>query len=54
MQMPEAWREEFVSSIPLKRFGKPEDVAYAVLYLASEEASFLTGTSINVDGGDGI
>ena len=53
-QAPEEWRTAFIKSIPLGRMAKPEDVAYAALYLASDEASFLTGTSINVDGGDGI
>jgi NAD(P)-dependent dehydrogenase (short-subunit alcohol dehydrogenase family) len=35
----------------LKRMGKPEEVAGAVLFLASEEASFITGTDLLVDGG---
>ena len=52
--MPEEWRKAFISSVPLQRLGKPEDVAYAALYLASDQSSFLTGISINVDGGDGI
>ncbi len=42
------------SIIPLGRLGKTEDVANAALYLASDESSMLTGTSINVDGGYGI
>jgi NAD(P)-dependent dehydrogenase (short-subunit alcohol dehydrogenase family) len=37
--------------IPLKRMGEPIDVAYAALYLASDEASFVTGTELVVDGG---
>lgn len=37
--------------VPLGRFGEPNDIADAVLFLASERASFLTGTSIDVDGG---
>lgn len=37
--------------IPLKRMGDPMDVAYAVLYLASSESSYLTGTDITIDGG---
>jgi 3-oxoacyl-[acyl-carrier protein] reductase len=38
-------------SIPLGRLGSPEDIASAVLYLASDEASYVTGTTIIVDGG---
>jgi 3-oxoacyl-[acyl-carrier protein] reductase len=41
-------------SIPLGRIAKPEDIAYAALYLASDESSMVTGASINVDGGRGI
>tara|TARA_Y100001934_G_C12037213_1_gene624268 strand:+ start:262 stop:696 length:435 start_codon:yes stop_codon:yes gene_type:complete len=37
--------------IPLKRLGRPEEVANAILFLASEEASFITGTELIVDGG---
>jgi NAD(P)-dependent dehydrogenase (short-subunit alcohol dehydrogenase family) len=37
--------------VPLKRHGKAEEVAYAVLFLASDEASFITGQTICVDGG---
>jgi len=43
-----------ISSIPLGRTAKPEDIAYAALYLASDESSMLTGTGINVDGGRSI
>ena len=42
------------ASMPLGRIAKPEDVAYAALYLASDEASLLTGTGIDVNGGRGI
>ncbi len=41
----------FAKDIPLKRFGTPEEVAYAVLYLASDESSYTTGSEIIVDGG---
>ena len=37
--------------IPMKRLGKPDDVAYAVLYLASDESAFVTGSEFKVDGG---
>jgi len=40
-----------LSTTPLRRFGKPEEVAAAVLFLASEEASFITGANIDVNGG---
>jgi len=36
---------------PLGRFGKPEEVAYAVSFLASDEAAFITGVVLTVDGG---
>jgi len=43
--------ERIAASIPLRRIGKPEDIAYCALYLASDEASWVTGTNIAVDGG---
>jgi meso-butanediol dehydrogenase/(S,S)-butanediol dehydrogenase/diacetyl reductase len=48
---PEALRERLRASVPLGRLGQPRDVACAVLYLASEEASFVTGVALPVDGG---
>ncbi len=48
---PVAARKAFESRQPLGRIGRPDDVAYAALYLASDEASFLTGSGLNVDGG---
>ena len=47
---PEA-REEQVQLTPLRRLGKPIEVAYGVLFLASDEASFNTGTELVIDGG---
>jgi 3-oxoacyl-[acyl-carrier protein] reductase len=37
--------------IPLKRYGRPEDIAHAVQFLASDLAAFVTGTVLHVDGG---
>ncbi len=44
-------KEEIAKTIPLKRMGSPTDVANVVKFLASEEASYITGQVINVDGG---
>jgi NAD(P)-dependent dehydrogenase (short-subunit alcohol dehydrogenase family) len=44
-------REELAAIAPLGRLGKPEDIASAVLYLASEESDWCTGQAISVDGG---
>ena len=43
--------EEIVSIVPLHRVGTPDEVASAVLYLASDEAAFITGQALSVDGG---
>jgi 3-oxoacyl-[acyl-carrier protein] reductase len=49
--LPETTREELAAGIALKRLGHAEDVASAVLYLASEEAGYVTGHTLNVSGG---
>lgn len=43
--------EKDISKYPLKRYGKPEEVAYAVIYLLSEASAWVTGTSLVIDGG---
>lgn len=49
--MENDYYDERISEIPLGRFGKPEDVAYAVLFLVSDESSYITGEAININGG---
>jgi len=55
--LPQAAVDEFAShvkaQVPMKRFGTPEEVGHAVLFLASPEASYITGVDLNVDGGMG-
>ena len=46
-----AMREDRMNRTPLGRLGRPEDVAYGALYLASDEASFVTGSELVIDGG---
>jgi NAD(P)-dependent dehydrogenase (short-subunit alcohol dehydrogenase family) len=49
-QNPEI-KQEFTSRIPLGRWGRVEEVGQLALYLCSEEAAFITGTDILIDGG---
>ena len=44
-------RDQRLSRIPLRRIGKVDDIAYGVLYLASDESSFVTGSELVIDGG---
>ena len=50
-QMPEKVIQMMSDKVPLKRWGKPEDVANAYTFLASDQASYITGSVLNVDGG---
>jgi NAD(P)-dependent dehydrogenase (short-subunit alcohol dehydrogenase family) len=55
--LPKEALDEFgkilLAGIPMKRFGQPEEIAAAVAFLASSDASFITGVEIDVDGGKG-
>jgi 3-oxoacyl-[acyl-carrier protein] reductase len=52
--LPDDVRERWVAGIPMGRTAVPEDVAAAILYLASDGAGFLTGVALDVDGGRSI
>ncbi len=49
--LPESFIEEEIKRIYLKRFAKPEEIAKAILFLASDDSSFITGSALVVDGG---
>ena len=49
--LPEQVKSEMVNAVPLSRMGKPEDVAAAVVYFASDASDYITGQTLHVDGG---
>ena len=50
-ELPENSKSTLLDRIPLGKIGKPEDIAYTALFLASKEANYITGQTITVDGG---
>lgn len=52
--LPEKVKETVLAQIPLRRIGRPDDIAEAVAFLASDRAAYITGQTIQVDGGMGI
>jgi len=50
-ELPEEQREALIKQIPLNRLGDPADIAAAVAFLASPAAAYITGETINVNGG---
>ncbi|OGF75170.1 hypothetical protein A3C77_03750 [Candidatus Giovannonibacteria bacterium RIFCSPHIGHO2_02_FULL_45_13] len=50
-QMSKEALDATLAGIPLKRIGRPEEVSAAVVFLASEEASYITGATFYIDGG---
>jgi len=50
-ELPEEVKQQMLARIPLARFGNPEDIAKTVSFLASDEAAYITGQTIQVDGG---
>jgi acetoacetyl-CoA reductase len=51
MAVPEEVRAKIVADIPTGRLGRPEEIAYAVSFLASEEAAWITGSNLDINGG---
>jgi 3-oxoacyl-[acyl-carrier protein] reductase len=49
--LPAAQREAYLAQIPVGRFGAAEEIANAVLFLASREAAYITGQTLHVNGG---
>jgi 3-oxoacyl-[acyl-carrier protein] reductase len=51
---PQAIKDAYAAAVPMRRMGKPEDVAEAVAFLASDEANFITGQKLSVNGGNSL
>ena len=50
-QLPQEVKDKALEAVPLKRFATAQDIAHAVLFLASEEAAYITGQVLAVNGG---
>ena len=50
-ELPESVKETLLKQIPLARLGKPDEIAHAVSFLASDSASYITGETLHVNGG---
>lgn len=50
-QLPDSAREPIVAAVPMRRIGRPEEVAAAAAWLCSDQAAFITGTTLSIDGG---
>ncbi len=53
-ELGEKAKERFLNMIPLRRFGTPDEVAQTVLFLLSDESQYITGQTLQLDGGLGI
>lgn len=51
---PQSAKDAYVASVPARRFGSPVDVAHAVVYFASDQAAFVTGQTLSVNGGNTV
>ena len=51
MAVPEEVRAKIVAQIPTGRLGKPEEIAYAVAFLVNDEAAWITGANLSINGG---
>ena len=52
--LKDEWKDQIKEQVPLKRFGETKDIAETVAFLASDHSSYITGQTIQVDGGLGI
>ena len=51
MAIPEAIREKIIAQIPVGRLGQPDEIAAAISYLVSDDAGYVTGSDLSINGG---